>query len=106
VGSNDPIKVQQRRIIKNYNLIAKYKITLEGFEEMKAAQNGRCLVCRQVKELVVDHCHATDTIRGLLCATCNSLLGYAKDDINLLQNAITYLLAHTPNLLAAGAANG
>ena len=39
----------------------------------------------------VDHCHDTKKVRGLLCAKCNTLLGMAKDDVSILQNAITYL---------------
>jgi hypothetical protein len=32
-----------------------------------------------------------ETNRGLLCRHCNSLLGYARDDIDVLKAAISYL---------------
>lgn len=40
---------------------------------------------------MVDHDHVTGTIRGLLCSKCNTLLGMAKDNIAILENAIKYL---------------
>lgn len=44
-----------------------------------------------LKEPVIDHCHATGNVRGLLCMACNSMLGYAKDNIQTLSSAIQYL---------------
>ena len=42
-------------------------------------------------KLVVDHCHATGKVRGLLCHNCNRALGLLKDKISVLKNAIQYL---------------
>ena len=54
-------------------------------------QEGICLICKKDEATVVDHCHITDTVRGLLCHSCNLLLGQAKDNIEILRNAIEYL---------------
>ena len=39
----------------------------------------------------VDHDHQTGEVRGVLCQRCNHLLGNAKDNVQILQNAIKYL---------------
>lgn len=44
----------------------------------------------------IDHCHTTNTFRGLLCHQCNIGLGNFKDNPELLVKAIAYLKEHTP----------
>lgn len=39
----------------------------------------------------VDHDHETGKVRGMLCHNCNLMIGYAKEDIQTLRRAITYL---------------
>lgn len=43
------------------------------------------------KYLCYDHDHSTGEFRGWLCNHCNYLLGYARDDQNILAKAILYL---------------
>jgi len=61
---------------------------------MLAEQGGRCGLCRRKskKTLAVDHCHKTRRIRRLLCNDCNSMLGFAGDDPDVLVMAAVYLL--------------
>lgn len=77
-----------------------YGITLRDYEEMLKAQNSLCKICGgtgfKMKEhhdllLVVDHCHKTGVIRGLLCHNCNRGLGLFKDSPEALQAAKDYL---------------
>lgn len=82
-----------------------YGITIEDYNQMFEQQKGLCLICNkpetirnkragkvgEIKNLVVDHCHKTGKIRGLLCMNCNQGIGKLQDDINLLQKAIEYL---------------
>lgn len=57
----------------------------------------QCTICgkavSEVKRQVLcaDHDHNTGKARGLLCPVCNLLLGYAYDDITILEKAINYL---------------
>ena len=87
----DPEKV--KRIYRK----ASYKKTygLSDIEAQALVDNriGICGICGNTKPLVVDHCHATNIVRGLICSHCNSMLGYSRDNIKNLQNAITYLEA-------------
>ena len=41
--------------------------------------------------LVVDHCHTTSLVRGLLCHNCNRALGLLKDNISSVKRALFYL---------------
>lgn len=47
----------------------------------------------QRQKIVIDHCHATGRIRGLLCHNCNRALGLLKDSEENLKRAIEYLKA-------------
>lgn len=76
---------------------SRFGITLDKYLEMVEEQNKQCAICgaphsdEKWKVLVVDHDHETGNIRGLLCMTCNKALGYFRDNINNLRNAIKYL---------------
>jgi hypothetical protein len=65
-------------------------------------QNGRCKICneevnnlttndRSNKKTVVDHCHDTGMVRGVLCHSCNCAIGLLKDSISTIENALHYL---------------
>ena len=69
----------------------RYGITVEEFETMKINQDGKCLICKRVRFLNIDHCHKTGKVRGLLCITCNAALGGMNDNIEILERAIIYL---------------
>lgn len=79
-----------------YQIGKRYGISEEQYMGMLNAQQERCAICKQKshKRLAVDHCHSTGKIRGLLCLGCNSLLGYAKDNIETLMSAREYLINH------------
>jgi hypothetical protein len=69
---------------------------VSGQEELiLKSQNGRCALCGSLPTkkdpLVVDHDHSTEKFRAFIHKSCNSMLGFAKDDIELLEKAIAYL---------------
>lgn len=74
-----------------------YGLSRDEYNELLTDQNGACAICGRLSEdraLAVDHDHASGSIRGLLCAPCNTGLGVFRDDQLLLQRAIAYLEAH------------
>jgi hypothetical protein len=82
------------------NLKIVFGLTLEDYEGMLKSQNGVCYLCKKPESmkrkgktmrLSVDHCHSTGVNRKLLCKSCNSALGYAKDDPLLLRRMADYL---------------
>lgn len=72
-------------------------VSEQQYQDLFRAQGGRCAICAsgnpggKRERFCIDHCHATGVIRGLLCVSCNSGLGYFKDDIHRLEGAISYL---------------
>jgi hypothetical protein len=86
---------------RRQKLKREYGLTPEQFEEMLIQQDSKCAICqgqstgRSTSErLCVDHNHVTGKVRGLLCHTCNNLLGQLKENPELLRAAIRYLEQH------------
>ena len=78
--------------VKQFHLKSKYNLTPDQLVEMEVSQDGACAICKEKPHrLFVDHDHKTDRIRGLLCHTCNSMLGFAKDLPDRLRHAADYL---------------
>ena len=64
-----------------YHLRTTYGLSLDDYEALSEAQGYRCAICdgNWVGRLVVDHCHKTQRVQGLLCNACNRGLGMLKD---------------------------
>lgn len=110
--SND--KFKEKNPNRDTNILKKHyyvrnsnaKISKDDYEDMIEAQNNKCLICNNPEtvsnnpkatgpnRLTIDHCHQTQKIRGLLCRSCNLMLGFSKDSIEILQAAIDYLKQH------------
>jgi hypothetical protein len=83
------------RKAKEYSL-KMYGLTLKDFDSMRDKQKHCCAICQTHesdlrRKLFVDHCHATGKVRGLLCQSCNTMIGNAKDSVLVLQAGIKYL---------------
>lgn len=72
-------------------LIKKYKVTSKQLDEMEANQQSKCAICKSKKPLVIDHCHKTGAVRGLLCYSCNTGIGLLNDNSSTLGKARDYL---------------
>lgn len=80
---------------RKYYLKKHYDLELEDYERLSESQDDRCAICREPvvdRPLDVDHNHATNQIRGLLCVECNTGLGKFKDSVRLLRAATWYLI--------------
>ena len=84
---------EQRNFNRKYRLIKDlYGLDYNQYQTMLTEQNHSCTICNIVmKKPVVDHCHSTGKVRSLLCQHCNSMIGFAKENINTLKSAIKYL---------------
>lgn len=85
--SRQPFVVENRKLAR---MINSYGLSKEEFLKMKKKQNGICAICPEKLE-VIDHCHKTGRVRGLLCRKCNFGLGNFRDSGKLLEMAKAYL---------------
>jgi hypothetical protein len=72
----------------------KYGLSLETFQDLLKKQNYQCvcgLLLNNNTKIVVDHCHNTNVVRGLLCNPCNTAIGLLKDNSDVLRNLANYL---------------
>jgi hypothetical protein len=100
---NHPAKVKENRqrwkqehpdYGRKAHLRKVHGITVEQYNRMLQDQHGCCKICNHptTSTLVVDHCHTTGNIRGLLCDDCNLGLGKFRDNVDYLQSAVQYLV--------------
>jgi hypothetical protein len=77
------------------NMLRSYGINQAQYDWLLASQGGVCKICygpqKGKKNMAVDHDHKTLEVRGLLCTSCNTMLGQAQDRVWVLRNGIDYL---------------
>lgn len=102
-ANRDRIRAQQSAYgyANRPKLVASRKgMTAEQVRALRDAQEGQCAICSN--ELVaphIDHDHSCcpgsrscgACVRGLLCASCNHMLGKAHDQPEVLESAAAYL---------------
>lgn len=71
-------------------------LTVDWYNLKLEEQNRSCKICQKSveevgKRLVVDHCHTTGKVRGLLCSVCNLTIGRLGDDYKGIMIAAQYL---------------
>jgi hypothetical protein len=64
--------------INDYHYIKNYGMTRE--EALKLKESG-CFICGSVYRPVIDHCHKTGEVRGVLCDKHNKALGLLGDTL-------------------------
>lgn len=71
-----------------------YGIGASGYRELLEAQGGCCALCGDPfgDEIPrIDHCHASNRVRGLLHLKCNVALGHLNDSVERALMAAEYL---------------
>lgn len=84
--------------------LKEYGMTIDDYNDLLQKQGYRCAICGckvddqetlNSRPLCVDHNHVAGNVRGLLCNSCNFVLGHVKDNISILENAVKYLKENT-----------
>jgi hypothetical protein len=90
-----------RHALRNYGL------TTPQRQELLDSQGGLCLCCGGTitfsgerhksacsSNAVVDHCHSTGKVRGILCGNCNIVVGRLKDSLEHANMVVDYMEKH------------
>lgn len=83
----------------------KYGLDRDAFYAMLASQSNGCAICKSAlvrpvgtrakpSDSYIDHDHSTKRVRGILCARCNTVLGYMRETVSNYQDHIDYLRKH------------
>ena len=91
--SAEPVFADARKA-RDARLRRLYGMTLEEWEQLKAAQGGGCAGCGRdgvTRSLHTDHSHRTRIVRGILCASCNSALRKLRDNPAIATALAAYL---------------
>lgn len=83
---------------KNTALLNAYGITKTEWDAMHRGQGGLCAICNtdtpKGRGWQTDHNHSTGAVRAILCHSCNSMIGHAKESPEILLSAFRYLYSH------------
>ena len=86
------LNIRNKAKYADYRLQRKHGITLGDKILLISQQDGRCAICKtKATKFHVDHNHKTNTVRSLLCETCNVGLGSFQDNAMLLLAASEYI---------------
>ena len=76
------------------HLRRRYNLTSSQHLSMYVNQNGCCAVCKRAipyDKIHTDHNHVTGEVRGLLCPTCNLLVGHVENHLENLPTVLNYI---------------
>lgn len=89
---------KNKEYVKKYSTARRVGLTVEEYD---ALDLSACEICaaelsvsaekKTSSKPFLDHDHATGEFRGVLCCRCNSMLGFARDSVDLLYRAVRYL---------------
>ncbi len=90
-------RFDRRNYTHEKHIMETYGLSSKDYWQIYAWQESKCAICVRAtgarKRLSVDHEHSTGLVRGLLCQKCNrDVLGHLRDNPELLQRAIDYLV--------------
>lgn len=81
--------LDDKKLILKFGTAGPYR---QLYADLFEGQRGLCGICRKpMTRPVLDHCHDTMIVRGLLCSNCNIGLGQFKDSIEILTSAMNYI---------------
>lgn len=74
-----------------------YGLSLEEYDRMVEEAGSSCSICSSLFEptylrrRVVDRCHRSSVVRGIICGACNQAIGLFRDNPESLRRAADYV---------------
>ena len=104
--TNPDYNAEWRKNNPDYRMQYRYGLSQADYNKVLEEQNYACAICggdNNGKALVVDHDHSCckgrkscgKCVRQLLCNSCNSMLGYARDNPEILEEGAKYVKRHS-----------
>ena len=96
ISCHRAIRIKNKDARRKRTLMREYGISDSAFQKMLKKQEGACAICFETFTSTphVDHNHATNVVRALLCQGCNTGLGQFRESPERLASAIHYLKEH------------
>ena len=99
-NKNNDKRIKERNKTRH---IKRHGLSIARYTKLIEKQNYKCAICQSTNKLQIDHDHSCcpgffscgECVRGLLCGNCNTALGLAKDNVEILENMKQYLQAHS-----------
>jgi hypothetical protein len=98
---NKPSVIARQKEMKAiWHLKHYYNLTTECYDKLWEEQKGRCAFCgggmkkirgRGYMNPVIDHCHETGVVRGIVHGRCNLVIGVCENYPNIIKNIKRYL---------------
>ena len=85
------------RFFADRHRLKRYGLTSSAAWDLMYQQGGKCKIClRSLEDRLfhIDHDHITGTLRGILCAACNTAIGMLQESEFVLHRALAYLRYH------------
>ena len=78
---------------RKHRLKWSYGLTVEQFNAMVIAQDGKCGICHEpvTDRWCVDHDHKTEKVRSLCHTWCNAVVGIVEKRRDMVELAMKYL---------------
>jgi len=97
-NQSDPDKRIYNLVRMRVNVLRLKGVAVDESEVIRIREKlekGICEICGKFYGfggLCIDHCHSENKIRGIICYKCNQVLGHSKDNPEILNACIEYLL--------------
>jgi len=77
---------------RKWEVKKKYGLEWDEYLALLDEYNHTCALCDESDDIVVDHCHVTGKVRGILCRKHNAGIGSLDDNAAGVYKAYQYLL--------------